>query len=96
MPRSLVLVILAVYLLLSVITIGALAVDKRAAIAGRRRVPERSLHMLELLGGWPGSLIAQRRLHHKTRKRSYQIVVIAIIALHVLGWIAVGAWMLRK
>ena len=48
--------------------------DKRAAIAGRWRVPENRLHLLALIGGWPGALLAQQRLRHKTKKTSFRII----------------------
>ena len=60
--------------------------DKRAAIKGRRRIPERTLHLLELTGGvfsiWPLMYI----LRHKNRKFSY----FAITYLVLSGWIALG------
>ncbi|SJM91388.1 Cold-shock protein (fragment) [Crenothrix polyspora] len=49
------------------------------------RIPEKSLHTLELLGGWPGALLAQRTLRHKNRKPSYQVVFWLIVGLHVAG-----------
>lgn len=45
--------------------------DKRAADEDEDRVPESHLHVLALLGGWPGALIAQRRLRHKLRKPAF-------------------------
>lgn len=62
------------YLVLSAITYVAYGADKSAARAGRWRTPETALHLLEVVGGWPGALLAQRRFRHKTRKVSYQIV----------------------
>ncbi len=50
------------------------AVDKRRAEEGLWRIPEAQLHLLELLGGWPGAYLAQRRLRHKCSKRNYQVV----------------------
>ena len=61
--------------------------DKSSAQAGRWRTPENSLHLVELLGGWPGALIAQQCFRHKTRKPSFQIVLWLIIAAHQLVWI---------
>ncbi len=60
--------------LLSVITYGVYSGDKQAAESGRRRTPENTLHLLALLGGWPGAAIAQRRLRHKTAKQSFRSV----------------------
>lgn len=48
--------------------------DKAAAIGQRRRTPERTLHVLALLGGWPASWLAQRMAHHKTRKVGFQVI----------------------
>ncbi|TCT00157.1 uncharacterized membrane protein YsdA (DUF1294 family) [Pseudofulvimonas gallinarii] len=64
-------------------------VDKRAALAGRRRTPESSLHLGSLLGGWPGALIAQRLFHHKTAKREFQTVFWMTVILNIaaVGWL---------
>lgn len=61
--------------------------DKSSAQAGRWRTPENSLHVVELLGGWPGALVAQQCFRHKTRKLSFQLLVWLIIAAHLLVWI---------
>ncbi|MFG0284927.1 MAG: DUF1294 domain-containing protein [Phycisphaerales bacterium JB039] len=74
------------YILASVVTVVAYAVDKRAAAKGRWRTREKTLHLLALAGGWPGALVAQRWLRHKTRKRGFQAVTWGIVAAHVVGW----------
>lgn len=48
--------------------------DKRAAGAGEQRTAESTLHGVELIGGWPGALIAQQAFRHKTRKTGFQLV----------------------
>jgi uncharacterized membrane protein YsdA (DUF1294 family)/cold shock CspA family protein len=78
---------LALYYGASIITYGSYARDKTAAQkAGRRRTPESTLHLMSLVGGWPGALIAQVLLRHKTRKTSFLIeywltVIVNCIAL---------------
>lgn len=57
--------------------------DKRSSANGNRRVPEQALHLLALLGGWPGALIGQRYFRHKTKKLSFLIVFWCVVALHI-------------
>ena len=58
--------------------------DKKAAEAGSWRVSETMMHLLEILGGWPGAFLAQRRYRHKTRKASYQLIFQSIVFLYQL------------
>jgi uncharacterized membrane protein YsdA (DUF1294 family) len=62
--------------------------DKSAALAGARRTPEDTLLVIGLLGGWPGALVAQRVLRHKSRKGSFQAMFWVSVALNcaVLAW----------
>lgn len=85
---------LALYAAMSAITVAAYAIDKRRAAHGGRRLRERSLHLLELLGGWPGALLAQRTLRHKNAKASYQMVFWLIVIVHLGLWVAAArlAW----
>ena len=73
------------YVFLSLATFLAYAVDKSAAQSGRRRVSEGTLQFLGLAGGWPGALIAQQSLRHKTRKASFRSVFRATVAMNVAG-----------
>ena len=68
----------------------AYALDKRRARLGRWRIRERTLHLLDLAGGWPGGLAAQRLVRHKTRDRPFQIVFWLTVAGNSLCWIALG------
>lgn len=76
------------YALASIVTFVVYGFDKRRAVHGGRRVPERTLHGLELLGGWPGALAGQMLFRHKRRKLTYMLVFLGIVALHVAFWIA--------
>ena len=60
------------YLLISLITFFVYAYDKTAAKDGAWRTQESTLHLLSLVGGWPGALIAQQKLRHKSKKQSFR------------------------
>lgn len=82
-----------VYFPASVLTALAYGLDKaRSRREGARRIRERTLHLLELVGGWPGALWAQQRFRHKTRDRRFRLVSWAIVLLHAL---LLGAWFAR-
>lgn len=88
MPQtSIALLVLSIYAAASVATFIAYGWDKRRAVRAGRRIPERTLHGLELIGGWPGALLAQAVFRHKRRKTRYVAVFVAIVALHVGLWI---------
>jgi uncharacterized membrane protein YsdA (DUF1294 family)/cold shock CspA family protein len=72
----------AYLLVLAALTYGSYAMDKRRAQTQDWRLPETRLHLLELLGGWPGAFLAQRQLRHKCSKASYQFVFWLIVLLH--------------
>lgn len=79
---------LVVYIGLSLLTFLAYAVDKSAAINGRWRTPEKTLHLLGVAGGWPGALLAQQLLRHKCSKPSFVAVFWITVAANVAGFIA--------
>jgi uncharacterized membrane protein YsdA (DUF1294 family) len=65
------------YLFASVFAFLAYACDKNAARRRQRRISENTLHLLSLAGGWPGALLAQKTLRHKTAKKSFQRMFMA-------------------
>jgi uncharacterized membrane protein YsdA (DUF1294 family) len=82
---------LALYYGASIASYVSYARDKTAAQNAGRRTPEATLHLMSLIGGWPGALIAQVLLRHKTRKPSFLVeywvtVVVNCIALGVIVW----------
>ncbi|WP_165855771.1 DUF1294 domain-containing protein [Marinobacter sp. JSM 1782161] len=77
-------VVPAIYGVVSGVLFFLYGLDKRAARLDRRRVPERRLQALALLGGWPGALLAQQLFRHKTRKLRFQVVFWLIVLLHLV------------
>ena len=81
--------VLTLYVIVSLVTFFAYAVDKSAARRGGWRTKENTLHLLSLAGGWPGALIAQQQLRHKSKKPTFRLVFWATVALNsaVLAWL---------
>lgn len=79
--------VLMAYLLVSVSCFLLYWSDKHKASKGRWRTAETTLHAAELLGGWPGALVAQQVFRHKTRKVSYQSTFWLIVAAHQVFWV---------
>ena len=76
-------VLLGLYAGVSLVTFIVYAIDKKAAQRGAWRIPEAHLHLLALMGGWPGALIAQQALHHKTVKQPFRFIFWITVVLNV-------------
>jgi uncharacterized membrane protein YsdA (DUF1294 family)/cold shock CspA family protein len=74
--------ILSLYLVASLLTFIMYALDKSAAKKGSWRTQESTLHLLSLAGGWPGALIAQHKLRHKSKKQSFRSVFWVTVLLN--------------
>lgn len=85
---------LLLYLGTSLVAFAAYAIDKAAAVAGRWRTPEQTLHLLALAGGWPGALLAQQLLHHKTRKPGFVAVFWLTVVVNTVAFLAWRAGLL--
>lgn len=85
------------YLALSLVCFVVYARDKSSARSGRRRTPENTLHLLALFGGWPGALLAQQYLRHKSSKASFRAVFWLTVLLNIAGFVLLsspqgGSW----
>jgi len=81
------LMLAALYVGASVITFLAYARDKSAARRGSRRTPETTFHGLALACGWPGALLAQQFLRHKSSKVEFRTVFWGTVVMNVTGFV---------
>jgi len=80
----------AAYLVVSVATFAAYAQDKSAARSGGWRTRESRLHLLAVLGGWPGALLAHHLLRHKSRKAEFRSTFWMTVVLNVAAFVALS------
>lgn len=72
--------ILSAYLLIvSAVAVGVTVFDKRAAKRASRRVPERVLLWIAVLGGSVAMLLTMSLIRHKTKHPKFMIGIPAII-----------------
>ncbi|MGL6313946.1 DUF1294 domain-containing protein [Vibrio sp. WXL103] len=86
------LLLIPLYLLMSIFTYLMFAWDKQAAQRGNWRTSENTLHMLSLLGGWPGALLAQFVLRHKSKKQPFKFILWCTIILNI----GIFLWLLSE
>ena len=81
------LVLVAIYVGVSAVTFFAYAKDKSASQRGAWRTSEGTLHLLAFAGGWPGALLAQHFLRHKSTKSEFRVVFWSTVILNVAGFV---------
>jgi uncharacterized membrane protein YsdA (DUF1294 family) len=79
-----------VYAAVSALCFVVYAADKYAAVNGRWRVSEATLLALGLIGGWPGAILAQQVLRHKTMKIGFIGPFWVTVLLNVVAFAALG------
>ncbi|MBS3954726.1 MAG: cold shock and DUF1294 domain-containing protein [Methylomicrobium sp.] len=79
--------VLPFYLVISLLTFILYKVDKSAARNGDWRTKESTLHLFSLAGGWPGGMIAQQTLRHKSKKQSFRAVFWVTVLLNFSAFI---------
>ena len=88
------------YVALSGVAFLAYAMDKSAARRGAWRMSESTLHVLALIGGWPGALVAQEVLRHKSQKQPFKTILWLTAGLNcaALAWLfsPTGAAVMRS
>lgn len=83
----------AVYVASSFVLFMMYVIDKNAAKSNKRRIPESNLHVIALLSGWPGALIAQQVLRHKSVKAEFRQVFWATVILNLIAFVGISIWL---
>lgn len=79
------------YLVLSLLCFVAYYLDKTAAASDGWRTKESTLLSFGLLGGWPGALIAQQFLRHKSTKASFRSAFWGTVVVNVAAFVALSS-----
>ncbi len=85
MPQLLWVIIAIWFTLVNLMAIVLWSHDKSRAVRGARRIPEKTLFLLAMLGGWPASLLMAQLVRHKRRKAPFMVRMYGIATLHCLG-----------
>ena len=76
--------ILFYYLLINTFTFLLMSLDKKLAVKGKRRIPEKRLYLAAIFGGGFGGLIGMVVNHHKNRHIDIILVYTVTAILHIL------------
>ncbi|MDF1892781.1 DUF1294 domain-containing protein [Rahnella sp. Lac-M11] len=79
-------------LLINLLTLLIYGADKLAARKGWRRIPENTLLLFGLLGGWAGALAGQQLFRHKTQKQPFRTRFMLSIAANIAA-VLLALWL---
>ena len=84
MSKTLLIILLCYFLLISVITAITTAVDKKKAVKGSFRIPEKNLFILALLGGSLAEYLTMKLIRHKTLHKRFMLGLPFIIIVQII------------
>ncbi|HAU5676084.1 DUF1294 domain-containing protein [Citrobacter europaeus] len=75
------------FLIANILTLAMYGADKMAARRAWRRVPESTLLLFGVVGGWPGAIAGQQIFRHKTQKQPFKtyFIISVIVNVSVIG-----------
>lgn len=76
-------IIFLIFIIASFLTFLIYAKDKKAAQNNQWRVSESKLHIYSLLFGWPGAIVAQQKLRHKSKKQSFRLTFLFTVLMNI-------------
>lgn len=74
------------YLIINLAAFIFYGADKRKAVRGDWRIPEKTLLLLALAGGGIGAFLGMQIFRHKTKHLQFVILVPACVILHLVLW----------
>ncbi|ENQ4962566.1 DUF1294 domain-containing protein [Salmonella enterica subsp. enterica serovar Butantan] len=77
------------FLLANVLTLAIYGIDKTAARKTWCRVPESTLLVFGIVGGWPGAIVGQQLFHHKTQKQPFKTYFIVSVIVSIVVTVAI-------
>lgn len=76
--------ILCAYLvMINLLLFAMMGIDKRKAIKGKWRIPEKTLFLLALIGGSIGGIAGMQAFRHKTKHLRFKLGFSAILILQI-------------
>ncbi|HAT7686434.1 DUF1294 domain-containing protein [Enterobacter cloacae] len=83
------------FLLINVLTMVIYGADKMAARKGMRRIPEVTLLVFGVVGGWPGAIMGQQIFRHKTQKQPFKTWFLMSMVVSILATVALYHFAVR-
>lgn len=80
--------LLGVYFIMGIISFFMYYQDKIKAQNNEWRIPENTLHAIDVLGGWIGATFAHKLLNHKATKADFRAIFYITIVLNIIGFLA--------
>ncbi|MBQ3307473.1 MAG: DUF1294 domain-containing protein [Bacilli bacterium] len=71
------------YILINILEFSLMGIDKYKAINNSWRIPEKLLFGIALIGGSLGGILGMEIFRHKTKKRSFQILLPLFLLLNI-------------
>jgi uncharacterized membrane protein YsdA (DUF1294 family) len=78
--------------IINIIALCMMGYDKRQAVRGGRRVPEKRLFLAAFIGGAAGILIGMRWFRHKTKHAAFRIGIPLLLAANAAAVLAAARW----
>jgi uncharacterized membrane protein YsdA (DUF1294 family) len=72
-------------IIINIITFIASGLDKKAAINYKRRVPEKHLWILAVVGGSVGLYLSMKVFRHKTKHWNFKYGIPVLIFVQIMG-----------